>query len=123
MPTIKANLDTLGNGLEVVVELDKSLLSFIRAKLHEQGNIGLYVKRSDIERAICCCRDLNNEKRIGSLDKMAALVQYDTINIQMSSLVDNCVALVRTLITSFLVISTESDVSKAFIRASAIFLL
>ena len=54
---------------------------------------------------------------------MAALVQYDTINIQMSSLVDNCVALMGTLITSFLVISTESYVSQAFIHASAIFLL
>ena len=123
MRTIKADLDTLCNGLKVVVELHKSLLSFIRAKLHEQGDIGLYVKCSDIERAICCCRDLNNEKRIGSLDEMAAFVQYDTINIQMSSLVDNCVALMGTLITSLLVISTESDVSKAFIQASAILLL
>ena len=123
MPTIKTDLDTLGNGLKVVVELYKSLFSFIRAQLHEQGNIGLYVKRSDIERAICCCRNFNNEKRIGSLDKMAALVQYDTINIQMSSLVDNCVALMGTLITSFLVISTESYVSQAFIHASTIFLL
>ena len=82
----------------------------------------MYVKSGDIERAICCRRNFNDEKRVGSLDEMAAFVQYNTIYIQMSSLIDNCVALSRSwqrciqaLITSPLVIGTECNVFKAFV--------
>ena len=120
--TIATNLDTLSYGLKVVVELYKSLLSFLRAKLHEQGYVWLYVKSGNIERAICCRRYFDDEKRVGSLDEMAAFVQYDTIYIQMSSLIDNCVALsrswhrcIQTLITSPLVIGTKCNVLKAFV--------
>ena len=96
MPPITTDLNTLSNGLKVVIELHQSLFSFLRAQLHKQGDIGLNVKSGDIERAICCCRDFNDEKRVGSFDEMTAFVQYDTIDIQMSSLVDYCVALSRS---------------------------
>ena len=93
MTTIAADLDTFSDGLKVVVVLNQSLLSFVCTHLHEQGDVRLYVKSGDIERAICCRRDLYDKERVGSLDEMAAFVEHNTIYIQMSSLVDNCVTL------------------------------
>ena len=81
MPPIATDLHTLSYGLEVVIVLHKSLLGFLWAQLHKQGDVGLYVKSGNIEGAICCRRDLNDEERVGSLDKMAAFIQDDTVDV------------------------------------------
>ena len=125
MPPIATDLHTLSNGLEVIVVLHKSLLGFLWAQLHEEGDVGLYVKRGNIERSICCRRDLNYEERVGSLDEMAAFIQHNSVDIQVCSLVYNCVTVtlarswyrgIQALVASLLVITTEVHARSFLLR-------
>lgn len=77
--SIFRDLNTLGNGLEIVLEVGHCLLGLARHLGHKKGGVWLYIKDCNIQGAVTDRWDLNNEVRVGTVNKMTTLVEDNPV--------------------------------------------